>query len=797
MIPASSMIQPRAYQERAIAATRRSFATGHRAPCLVMPCGAGKTIVAALIIASGIAKGTRCVFIADRETLIDQTVGKLHLAGVNDVRVIQADRDDGPPDSLVTVASAQTLRMPGWLDRLPPADLIIWDECFPAGTLVDGQPIEELRTGDSVMSYNHSTRQTELRRVVRTFVSRPSTLVTIFLDNGGTITCTAGHPMFVGTGYTPAIDLSPGDFLYGNQSEDMRCVQSDIRSTVLELQDDSNMFGELQESPTRCSAEIPKDILHGMRSGNSAHRNHENLRHGSRQGLLLGGVSGEAKTPDQRQDAERYQPQAREQAHEGAQPNAQRSNSREDERFASDDRPPPEGARWERDRTNAHGATLARRASQWMGVRSVDSNAQPQRNWAVDSLQDRHSKPAAHGGGGDRRRESLRVGSQRAGHQEAGVARVARVVRVEIHKRRGADGFGVLCRKDLVYNIEVEGNHNYFVDGILVHNCHGIVADTFRDVLQRYPGVRLLGLTATPTRGDNKPLEVFDDLVIGTTIRELTELQMLAPCHVLRPAPGAVGSNEIAIDPVTAYRRYAAGQRAGVFCLTRKQATEYAEAFNAAGIAAAVVTATTRDRRAILERFAAGEYRVLVSVGCLTQGWDDPGCAVAILARKPNHIGLWLQICGRVLRPHPDKREGLIVDLCGAFWDHGPPDRDDLEYSLTGKAIRGAARDSFAQCRTCGSMFLSGPRLCPHCGAELPVKPMPPPRVVGVDLQDAPVQRRTPWVSALAAKRDGRCRRCGQWFPRGTAIFYTQGEWGSERHQKCPAAPLQTTEAIP
>ena len=437
------MIQPRPHQERALSLLRQSYQTGHRAPCLIMPCAAGKTTVAAMVVERGLQRGTRSLFVADRETLIEQTVATFNRAGVTDIRVIQADRDDGNPTAPVTVASAQTLRMPGWLDRLPAADLIIWDE------------------------------------------------------------------------------------------------------------------------------------------------------------------------------------------------------------------------------------------------------------------------------------------------------------------------------------------------------CHGVAAATYRDVLARHPATRLLGLTATPVRGDNKPLDMFDDLVVGATIRELTDLGFLARCRVMRPPEGAVDSNEIAIDPVTAYQRYANGQRAGVFCLTRKQAAEYVDAFTAAGISAAVVTAGTKDRRGILARFSAGQFRVLISVGCLVQGWDDPGCAVAILARDPN-LGLWIQICGRVLRPHPDKREGLIVDLCGAFWEHGMPDADRT-YSLTGKAISTIARDSFGQCKECGSMFIAGPRACPHCGAVLPVRAMPSPRVVGVELQDSGSPKPPPKLmrpKPIMSKHPGRCSRCGQAFPSGTPI-----RWAKDRpvtHEVCP-----------
>lgn len=433
----------RDYQLRAISSLRASYARGRRAPCLVMPCGAGKTVVSAEIIRSGAQLGTRSLFVADRCTLIDQTVAKLRDAGVTDLRVIQAERDEGNPTALATVASAQTLRTPGWQSRLPEADLVIWDE------------------------------------------------------------------------------------------------------------------------------------------------------------------------------------------------------------------------------------------------------------------------------------------------------------------------------------------------------CHAVAARSYDGVLQRYPRARLLGLSATPCRGDNKPLSVFDCLVVGATTRQLIDLGNLAPSRVLAP-PSELEDGQIALDPVAAYRRHADGRRAAVFCVSVKQAQQYVGNFQSAGVSAEVVTAFTRDRADVLARFAAERFSVLCSVGTLTQGWDDPGCGVAIVARKPNHVGLWLQICGRVLRPHPSKQHGLIIDLGGAVWTHGTPDMD-REYSLSGKAISSVTRDQIRHCAECGSISLSGPPRCPFCGAEFPIRSRPLPRSVDVgvtEVQGAAPRRE--YVVSMVSKRGGWCARCGRGIKSGEPIY-----WASlarkARHRQCPA----------
>src|SRR5690349_19849506 len=119
----------RPYQLRAIDDLRAAFRRGRRAPCLVLPTGGGKTIVAAEIIRSAVALGNRVLFAAHRRELISQTVAKLALAGIWDVRVIRAASDSGRPDAPVVVGSIQTLTMPRWSGRLPHADLLVPDEC--------------------------------------------------------------------------------------------------------------------------------------------------------------------------------------------------------------------------------------------------------------------------------------------------------------------------------------------------------------------------------------------------------------------------------------------------------------------------------------------------------------------------------------------------------------------------------------------------------------------------------------------------------------------------------------------
>jgi DNA repair protein RadD len=270
-------------------------------------------------------------------------------------------------------------------------------------------------------------------------------------------------------------------------------------------------------------------------------------------------------------------------------------------------------------------------------------------------------------------------------------------------------------------------------DLVVFDECHHVVAKTWARIADAYSASSLLGMTATPQRADGKPLgDVFDSIVIGATVRELTDLGHLVPCRVWAPQT-LPGNGEIAVDPADAYRQHGSGRRAVIFCVTVEHAEKVAAAI---GSLAAVVHGAMpgRDRARILADFASGSIRVVCNVHVLTEGFDCPAAAVCILTRKPEHAGTFLQMVGRVLRPAQDKHEALLLDLGGSVWQHGTPDAD-REYSLDGDGISRSGseeREPIRQCPACGGVFIApASGVCPQCSAPLPYKPVKDPRANG------------------------------------------------------------------
>ena len=119
----------RPYQLNKVAEARAMMGSGNKSICLVSPTGSGKTVIAAHIILSALSKGRRVLFLAHRRELINQCADKLKALGVLDYNVIlprhpQANNQT----SQMHIASIQTLIR----RELPPADLIIIDECHHA-----------------------------------------------------------------------------------------------------------------------------------------------------------------------------------------------------------------------------------------------------------------------------------------------------------------------------------------------------------------------------------------------------------------------------------------------------------------------------------------------------------------------------------------------------------------------------------------------------------------------------------------------------------------------------------------
>lgn len=270
-------------------------------------------------------------------------------------------------------------------------------------------------------------------------------------------------------------------------------------------------------------------------------------------------------------------------------------------------------------------------------------------------------------------------------------------------------------------------------DLVIWDEAHHCAADTYSTVLASYADALLVGLTATPQRRDGRALsDHYDSLVVAAQYSELLATGDLVPCRVARPDE-YLGS-DLARHPLEEWQGKANGALTFGFAQTVKLAKQYAEEFRAAGITSAAVDANTPDdeREELLERFRAGELRVLWNVYVFTEGVDVPQAECCLLARGCQHAGTYLQIVGRVLRPAPGKTSAMLLDLSGASHLHGFPTQD-REYALDGRPIR-VVGEALKNCNQCGACVPAATLVC-DCGYEWPRVERKAPRIWDFELR--------------------------------------------------------------
>ncbi|MBX3131619.1 MAG: hypothetical protein KF718_33185 [Polyangiaceae bacterium] len=624
----------------------------------------GKTRMGEELVHLAVGRSRRVLWLAHRRELVKQAADRLRLSlGHLDVGVVSPGHEYSP-GSPVQVATIQTLLA---RDKRPHADLLVFDECFPAGTLVDGRPIESIRAGDLVWSVDHGTGALGMRRVVHLFRKKAERLVSLSIG-GIRISCTPNHPLFVkGKGYVDAASLVPGDLC---------CVRTAVRP------------------PGGPSAE---NVLEDV----------------SLRDLL-------------REDGG-HQPQVRESADARAEPDAPGRGASEGIGQAGGIGAPAEGAGWQRASANEvrnHGGG---------GVGLAHAGDRPdrqgsERDGTSDPLQAGRSGPGVDDCRRGGRKQPHVPGETEAGPSEGSVLAWARVESTSSVEPGTGDG-------TIVYNLEVEGSHTYFANNVLVHNCHHYVSDDWRQLARAYPEARSLGLTATPERGDGRPLgDLFSELVVAAQYSELIAAGHIVPANVLQP--GEYLEDGLACDITSAYTHYASGMLAFAFVRSVEEAYAGALSLRQAGWSAAVIEANTpaAEREQTLELFAARKIKVLISVNTLTEGVDVPEAECCILAAKVGHSSGYLQRVGRVLRSSPGKTVATVLDLVGLWKLHGMPD-EDRDYSLTGDAgVRRKAATAVSQCLRCGGVSPAHVSVCPMCGFVRPARELAPQHIHDIEL---------------------------------------------------------------
>ena len=223
--------------------------------------------------------------------------------------------------------------------------------------------------------------------------------------------------------------------------------------------------------------------------------------------------------------------------------------------------------------------------------------------------------------------------------------------------------------------------HDYF-GTIIIDEAHHAITDGYRRILDYFDKAKVLGVTATPDRGDMRNLgEVFDSLAFeykltdaikeGYLCRIMAQtipLQLDISGVALSGGDYAVGDLGTALDPyleqiVAEMAQRCKDRKTVVFLPLIKTSQKFRDLLNAHGFRAAEVNGQSADRKEVLADFDAGKYNVLCNSMLLTEGWDCPSVDCVVVLRPTKVRSLYSQMVGRGTRLSPGKSDLLLLDF--------------------------------------------------------------------------------------------------------------------------------------
>lgn len=222
---------------------------------------------------------------------------------------------------------------------------------------------------------------------------------------------------------------------------------------------------------------------------------------------------------------------------------------------------------------------------------------------------------------------------------------------------------------------------DYF-NTIIVDEAHHSISDSYQRVLEHFRDAKVLGVTATPDRGDMRNLgQVFESLAYEYTLPRAIKEGYLSPIKAvtiplkvdlsgvgIQSGDFKAGDLGTALDPylegiAAEMEKYCKEKKTVVFLPLVKTSQKFRDILNTHGFHAAEVNGESPDRAEILRDFEEGKYNVLCNSMLLTEGWDCPGVDCIVVLRPTKIRSLYCQMVGRGTRLAPGKDHLLLLDF--------------------------------------------------------------------------------------------------------------------------------------
>jgi len=629
----------------------------------ILPTGAGKSVVIANLVHT---INEPVLILQPTKEILEQNLDKLlRYVDRSEVGVYSASMDEKTVNQFTLATIGSIYKKPEFFKHFK---LVVIDECFVAGTIVSGKKIEDIQIGDMVNTYNHKTGYIEPKKVLA--VSKKWSSSKLININKDLIISTSNHPIYTyEKGYQKAEEIAQGGV--GDVSS-----QNDNKIAFYKR--------DLQGVSKRHYSGIKLQYFGRMdykKTSNESSRLHFLFK---KMQIFLGS-SYKFKKNDIEQSNEIFKERTKNER------NFQK-NWLEAISYGK------EGWEW----TTLTRSTVDFISNSWSGMayRICNSN----REWlSTTSLQNRHSKPYKE----NRRRSGWLVSffnkSKRERQEKGRFIELKRVESVSIQQRRSVEQSTEGC---WVYNLEVEDNHNYFANGVLVHNCHLVnprnLDGMFTTFLEQIGNPKVIGFTATPYRIEHKFVDVGTNwkksvatiklinrmrgnfwrrILYNVNVQDLIDWNYLCPLEYHDKSfidheniPVNKSQSDFNLESYEEMIReygpeilktitYAqdTSKSVLVFCSSVAQAEELAAGTKNAEVVSAETNKKERER--IINGFKDGSIQTVFNVGVLTTGFDHPALDCIVLLRPTRSVGLYYQMVGRGVRIAPGKTTCKVIDL--------------------------------------------------------------------------------------------------------------------------------------
>ena len=756
-------MQLRPYQQAAVDAVYEHLRSKETNPCVVLPTGTGKSLVLAQIAKDSVEKWNgRVLILAHVKELLEQNADKIRkLCPELKIGIYSAGLRSRDTTEQVIVAGIQSVYNKAC--ELDAFDLVVVDECFPAGTLIDtprGQiPIEDLYVGQPV---RHALGVGNIEAIS----SRPAfEIMKLELSNGKSIECTPNHPFFTESGWCKASALAVGTCLFSR--EDVSRLRERFSSEYLvrsERETGQMPNGNGLEAQKILFPRVPVNgtpsAAGKQGSGKSVHEletesknSRENvpvLRQGISSSLLPSatdvGIGMEFATVLFNILLQ-----------ESRESNVSAGSCGKNVRDAESNRSPTIDSRREWEDVEFSTGTAGADSERGNGIPNLNNSATASCG-SIALLQTGCGNSISPSGNTTGWREPFCKENTQNRQTDSGMAGGIRVVGITHIK---------LKSPRTVYNLQVAGHPSFYADGVLVHNCHliapegdGMYRTFLADMKVINPHVRVIGLTATPFRLKGglicKPENILNEICYEAGLKEMIQQGYLSPLisragraeanlanlHIrggefISDEVAAAMDNDALVTSACREIVELTRDRKSVLIFTAsvdhcKHVAEKIQAFS--GKECAIVTGDTSpaERAEIIARFK-GEFipadlfgtpkpplKFLANVNVLTCGFDAPNTDCVVMLRPTNSPGLLIQCAGRGTRLSPEtgKTNCLFLDYGGNILRHGPLDMIKVKEPGSGKGGDAPAK----KCPQCLALIHAGYTACPECGYVFPPK---------------------------------------------------------------------------